>query len=58
MERDILIEELVYLIRPKRDGFVEDMTPEESEIMGNHFDYQSNYELRATGLSGVTLQGQ
>ena len=29
----------LYLLRPTRPGFMTEMTPEEEEIMGNHFEY-------------------
>ncbi|MEH7302986.1 YciI family protein [Neobacillus drentensis] len=33
------MEEFVYVIRPKREHFIETMTDEENAIMGKHFDY-------------------
>ncbi|MDQ1146172.1 uncharacterized protein YciI [Bacillus sp. SORGH_AS 510] len=33
------MEEFVYVIRPKRENFIETMTEEENKIMGTHFQY-------------------
>lgn len=32
----------IYLIRPKRDNFIETITDEESNIMSEHFEYLKN----------------
>lgn len=50
--------EYVYLIRPTRDQFIETMTPEESEIMGNHFQYlQTLLSQQTLVLAGPCLDG-
>jgi uncharacterized protein len=52
------VEEFVYVIRPKRENFIETMTEEENKIMGTHFQYLK--ELLAEDkliLAGPCLDG-
>jgi uncharacterized protein len=50
------MEEFVYLIRPQRKGFIENMTEEESAIMGSHFQYlQSLLSEQKLILAGPCL---
>lgn len=52
------MEEFVYVIRPKRENFIETMTEEENKIMGTHFQYLK--ELLAEDkliLAGPCLDG-
>lgn len=52
------MEEFVYVIRPKRENFIETMTEEENKIMGTHFQYLK--ELLAEEkliLAGPCLDG-
>lgn len=52
------MKEFVYLIKPKRSGFIESMTDEESQVMEIHFQYLK--ELLAEGkliMAGPCLDG-
>jgi len=50
--------QFVYLIRPYREGFIENMTAEEERIMDEHFEYlKSLFNENKVTLAGPCLDG-
>lgn len=57
-ERSSIVEEFVYLIRPKRDNFIATMTQEDTEIMDKHFQYLKGLKSeQKLILAGPCLDG-
>ena len=49
-------QQFIYLIRPVRPGFLEEVTPKEEEIMGRHFNYLKELtEKKEAILAGPCL---
>jgi len=50
------MEEFIYIIRPRRPGFIDEPTPEEDAIVKTHFEYlKSGHQAGIVTLAGRCL---